>query len=84
MAKRRAVARGAKRAFLVGDMPFGSYETGVRDAVINATRMLKEGGMDAVKLEGGCWLGLGQPSQLVCFAGGGPKQWGADPVHAAC
>lgn len=49
----RAVARGAKRSFLVGDMPFGSYETSVRDAVANAIRMLKEGGMDAVKLEGG-------------------------------
>jgi hypothetical protein len=33
-------------------MPFGSYETGVRDAVMNAMRMLKEGGVDAVKLEG--------------------------------
>lgn len=50
----RAVSRGARRAFLVGDMPFGSYETSVRDAVMNATRMLKEGGMDAVKLEGRC------------------------------
>jgi len=49
----RSVARGARRAFLVGDMPFGSYETSVRDAVINSVRMLKEGSMDAVKLEGG-------------------------------
>ena len=48
----RAVARGAKHAFLVGDMPFGSYETGPRDAVMSATRFLKEGSMDAVKLEG--------------------------------
>jgi 3-methyl-2-oxobutanoate hydroxymethyltransferase len=46
------VARGAKRAFLVGDMPFGSYETSVTDAVRSAVRLLKEGGMDAVKLEG--------------------------------
>ena len=48
----RAVARGSKRAFLVGDMPFGSYETSVKDAVASSIRMLKEGGMDAVKLEG--------------------------------
>ncbi|GIL47673.1 hypothetical protein Vafri_4438 [Volvox africanus] len=49
----QAVARGSRRAFLVGDLPFGCYETDARDAVRAAVRMLKEGGMDAVKLEGG-------------------------------
>jgi 3-methyl-2-oxobutanoate hydroxymethyltransferase len=49
----RAVARGARFAFLVGDMPFGSYEMDATEAVRNAIRFLKEGNMDAVKLEGG-------------------------------
>jgi 3-methyl-2-oxobutanoate hydroxymethyltransferase len=48
-----AVSRGAKRAVLVGDMPFGSYQGGRDDALRNAARFLKEAGMDAVKLEGG-------------------------------
>ncbi len=49
----RAVARGAKNAFLVGDMPFMSYQAGVNEAVRNAGRFLKEAGMDSIKLEGG-------------------------------
>ncbi len=49
----RAVARGAKSALLVGDMPFMSYQVSVEEAVRNAGRFLQEGGMDAVKLEGG-------------------------------
>ena len=49
----RAVARGAKSALLVGDLPFMSYQVSVEDAVRNAGRFLKEAGMDAVKLEGG-------------------------------
>ena len=48
-----AVARGAKRAFIVADMPFMSYQTSVYDAVYNAGRLMKEGRADAVKLEGG-------------------------------
>ena len=48
-----AVSRGATRPVLVGDMPFGSYQTGTQDALRNAARFLKEGGMDAVKIEGG-------------------------------
>jgi 3-methyl-2-oxobutanoate hydroxymethyltransferase len=49
----RAVARGAKRPLLVGDMPFMSYQADVREAIRNAGRFLKEGSMDVVKLEGG-------------------------------
>jgi 3-methyl-2-oxobutanoate hydroxymethyltransferase len=49
----KAVARGAKHAFLVGDMPFMSYQVEISDAVRNAGRFLKEAGMDSVKLEGG-------------------------------
>jgi 3-methyl-2-oxobutanoate hydroxymethyltransferase len=49
----RAVARGAKRAFLTGDMPFLSYQADVAEAVRNAGRFLAEAGMDSVKLEGG-------------------------------
>lgn len=49
----RAVARGAKSSLLVGDMPFMSYQVSVEEAVRNAGRFLQQGGMDAVKLEGG-------------------------------
>jgi 3-methyl-2-oxobutanoate hydroxymethyltransferase len=49
----RAVARGTLRAMVVGDMPFLSYQANPFDAVLNAGRFLKEGGAQAVKLEGG-------------------------------
>ena len=49
----RAVARGSRYAFVVGDLPFMSYQPSDRDAVLNAGRLLSEGGADAVKLEGG-------------------------------
>ena len=49
----KAVARGASRALLVGDMPFMSYQISRREAVRNAGRYMKEAHMDAVKLEGG-------------------------------
>ena len=49
----KAVARGAKNALVVADMPFMSYQTSVYDGVVNAGRLIKEGGAQAVKLEGG-------------------------------
>jgi 3-methyl-2-oxobutanoate hydroxymethyltransferase len=49
----RAVRRGARSALLIGDMPFMSYQADIPEAVRNAGRFLQEGGMDAVKLEGG-------------------------------
>lgn len=48
----RAVSRGARNALLVGDMPFLSYQTSTEEAIRNAGRFLKEGGMHAVKIEG--------------------------------
>ncbi len=49
----KAVTRGAKNAFVIGDMPFMSYHVTVEDAVRNAGRFIKEAGANAVKLEGG-------------------------------
>ncbi len=49
----QAVRKGAPNTFVVGDLPFLSYQTSPEDAVRNAGRFLKEAGMDAVKLEGG-------------------------------
>lgn len=49
----KAVKRGTKNALIVSDMPFLSYHTSIENAVLNAGRMLKEGGANAVKLEGG-------------------------------
>jgi 3-methyl-2-oxobutanoate hydroxymethyltransferase len=49
----RSVARGVERALIVGDMPFMSFQPSEADAIRNAGRFLKEGGAQAVKLEGG-------------------------------
>jgi len=49
----RAVVRGVEHALVVTDMPFGSYNSSIPAAINNATRILKEGHADAVKLEGG-------------------------------
>ena len=48
-----AVRRGASNTFVIGDMPFGSYQTGWQDAVKNAVRFYKEANVDSIKLEGG-------------------------------
>ncbi len=49
----RMVSRAARRALVLGDMPFGSYHAGTEQAVTSAVRLMKEGGAHAVKLEGG-------------------------------
>lgn len=49
----KAVVRARRRALVVTDMPFMSFQTGARDALANAGRLIKEGGADAVKFEGG-------------------------------
>jgi 3-methyl-2-oxobutanoate hydroxymethyltransferase len=53
LAATKAVKRGASRALLVSDMPYGSYHTGDNKTVRNALRLMKNGGAEAVKLEGG-------------------------------
>ena len=49
----RSVRRGAPNTWVIGDMPFGAYQTNDRDAVNNAVRFIKEAGVDCIKLEGG-------------------------------
>ena len=49
----RAVVRGTQRAQVVGDMPFMSYQSSIEDGLRAAGRMIKDGGAEAVKLEGG-------------------------------
>ena len=51
----QAVMRGSERAFVVVDMPFGSYETSADQAFLNATRLMKETGCQAVKIESGAY-----------------------------
>ena len=49
----KAVTRGCKRPFIIGDMPFGSYNSSKEEAIVNATRLMKEARVDGVKVEGG-------------------------------
>ena len=52
----RAVMRGVSRAFVIADMPFLSYHISKEDAIRNAGRIIKEGGAEAVKIEGGVYF----------------------------
>jgi 3-methyl-2-oxobutanoate hydroxymethyltransferase len=52
----RSVRRGLKWALLLADMPFGTYDPGSDDAIRSAVRLMKEGGAQAIKMEGGAWL----------------------------
>jgi 3-methyl-2-oxobutanoate hydroxymethyltransferase len=63
----KAVRRGAQYAFLIGDMPFMSYQPDRAEAVRNAGRFLKEAGMDAIKLEGG--RAMADTVRAICDAG---------------
>ncbi len=63
----KAVVRGTRRAHVVADMPFMSYQTGTQEALRNAGRMLKEGGAQSVKLEGG--LRVAETVRLLVEAG---------------
>ena len=63
----RAVRRGAPNAFLIGDMPFLSYQVSVEEAVRNAGRFMKEGNCDAIKLEGG--VRIAQTVRAIVNAG---------------
>lgn len=92
------VARGSQRALLVGDMPFMSYQVSVEDALRNSARLLTEGKVGAVKIEGGTSIAptierlvsvgvpvcghLGFTPQSV-HAMGGPRIQGKDPSAAA-
>ncbi|WP_084418513.1 3-methyl-2-oxobutanoate hydroxymethyltransferase [Henriciella litoralis] len=60
----QAVMRGSERAFVVVDMPFGSYETNADQAFLNAARLMKETGCQAVKIESGAYA-AGQIAHLV-------------------
>src|SRR3954467_11080309 len=63
----KAVTRSTKRALIVADLPFGSYESGPQQAFETAVRMMKEGGAQAVKLEGG--VRVGPQIKLLHYSG---------------
>jgi len=61
----KAVKRGSNRIFVIGDLPFGSYEESVQQALSSAMRLVKEGGVDAVKLEGGSISRIDTAGKLI-------------------
>jgi 3-methyl-2-oxobutanoate hydroxymethyltransferase len=61
----RAARRGLRTPFLIGDLPFGSYEVSDEQAVATAMRFVKEGGCDAVKLEGGNPMSVARARAIV-------------------
>ncbi|MEN6437160.1 MAG: 3-methyl-2-oxobutanoate hydroxymethyltransferase [Syntrophobacter sp.] len=63
----RAVMRAVRYALVIGDLPFGSYETSIPDAIRSACRLMKEGGVDAIKLEGG--MGMAPTVKAIVAAG---------------
>ena len=75
----RAVAGAATRAFVVADLPFGSYEAGPEQALATAVRMMKETGVAAVKFEGGKRVA----AQIKAITDAGDPRRRAPRVHAA-
>lgn len=63
----RPVVKGAPNTVIVGDLPFGAYNVSVEQAVISANRLMKEGGCDCVKLEGG--LNMADKVEAIVKAG---------------
>ena len=72
----RAARRGLRNPFLIGDLPFGSYEVSDEQAVQTALRFVKEAGCDAVKLEGGGAVSVARARAIVAgrHPGDGPRR----------
>ena len=81
----KAVRRGLRTPFMVGDLPFGSYEVSDEQAVQTAFRFVKEAGCDAVKLEGGGPVPVARARAIVAgrHPRDGPRRPDAADVHGA-
>jgi len=80
----KAVSRTRPRALLVGDLPFMSYQASVEDAVRNAGRLVKEGGAESVKLEGGDTRSRGRIKNQPRGCSGMPGAWRKPVVSRLC